>query len=119
MAAAKRARKDTPKTFEEHTVADFCALLAQHEKLEKRLEAKEDELGEVKASTPKQTDDPVLADRAKASIVKQFEAQMLPDKQLSEKEKDRTRGEVRLSSGSWLRTFDMTPMRGAHYLIVS
>eukprot|EP00401_Gymnodinium_catenatum_P030980 CAMPEP_0117529366 /NCGR_PEP_ID=MMETSP0784-20121206/37796_1 /TAXON_ID=39447 /ORGANISM="" /LENGTH=253 /DNA_ID=CAMNT_0005325687 /DNA_START=65 /DNA_END=823 /DNA_ORIENTATION=+ len=88
MSAAKKMRKETAKAFDEYTVAELRDLVQNCVALEKRVATTDEEMRELKINL---TQDAVSVDRIKAVIGKQFSAQMLADRDLSEKEKERLR----------------------------
>eukprot|EP00747_Dinoflagellata_sp_TGD_P162551 gnl/TRDRNA2_/TRDRNA2_180259_c0_seq1.p1 gnl/TRDRNA2_/TRDRNA2_180259_c0~~gnl/TRDRNA2_/TRDRNA2_180259_c0_seq1.p1 ORF type:complete len:289 (+),score=119.46 gnl/TRDRNA2_/TRDRNA2_180259_c0_seq1:54-920(+) len=89
---AKKARK----SFEEYTIGELSELVKQQEKASKDQAAKvaelEEQLDELKEKHPSEDTE---ADRLLNAIDSQLSAQMLPDAQLSEGEKEKLRKEGR------------------------
>lgn len=72
MSVAKRARKETAKTFEDYTVAELKEMVQQTAQLREQK------------STPQ--DSAVVAERVRAVLAKQLLSQIMLDKELSEKQ---------------------------------
>lgn len=90
MSTAKRAKKDAARSFDDYTVAELRAIVDQSSSCESRIAEKDAEIARLDP-----VDEAEQAERVKAAVCKQFLTQMTLEKDLSEKECERLRGDGR------------------------